>query len=316
MRERLSATDDAASARARCRAVVVCHRPDPAVLDDVLAAVAPQVAGVLVVANDGTPPAGATPASAEVLVPDRNLGLGAAYNAAARWASAHGATHLLLLDQDSVPAADMVARLHAAVTAPPDGTGRVAAAGPLWRDRAGGRDGHFVRLGRRGLTRLRPSAGAVVETDFLLSSGSLIDLDALDDVGPFDAALFIEHVDTDWSLRVRAAGWRLLGVADARLDHALGHGRFPGLPGRLAPRVAHYPPERSYWLVRNSVALWRRPYAPSAWRRADLFRTAGLVAAHLVFAPQRLCRLRHVLRGLRDGRHLAAGAIDNPGPRP
>jgi hypothetical protein len=43
-------------------------------------------------------------------------------------------------------------------------------------------------------------------------------LDALAEIGPFNEKLFIEHVDTDWSLRARAKDYRLYGLADARLD--------------------------------------------------------------------------------------------------
>ncbi|WP_146604334.1 glycosyltransferase family 2 protein [Rhodoplanes roseus] len=282
---------------------MVCHHPDPALLQSVLDAVAPQVARVLVVANDGHAPPGPLPAGAEVVVPPRNLGLGAAYNLALRWAAEHDATHLLLLDQDSVPAPGMVAFLRAAFDGTPGE--KVAAAGPLWRDRTSGRDGHFVQLGRIGVRRCRPPPGSVVPVDFLLSSGTLVGLAAAARIGDFDERLFIDHVDTEWCLRARAAGWTLRGVADARLAHALGCGPFPGPFGTLAPRIAHYPPERTYHLVRNSVALWRRPGVGWAWRIADMRRTAAMVALHLLFAPQRVRRLALTARAVRDSRRLS-----------
>ncbi len=278
-------------------AVVVLYHPDPGLLAALLAAVAPQVACVTLITNDGgaraCPP---LPDNAALVDPGRNLGLGAAYNLAAAAARARGATHLLLLDQDSVPAAGMVGALLRAF----DSTGPVAAAGPLWRDRRGGEDGFFVRLATFGIRKFRPPPGAVVPVDFLISSGSLISLAALAEIGPFDAELFIDQVDTDWAFRARARGWRLRGVADARLDHAFGQGMLAGSVFTFGRRVFLYPPERNYYLLRNSLILWRRPHAPWPWILYDVPRTIVLMLVYALFVPPRRRRLACMVRALRD----------------
>jgi rhamnosyltransferase len=238
-------------------AVIVVYLPDLATLSAALAAVAPQVTKVLLLANDGVRPALVLPTNAELCIQERNLGLGAAYNLAAAWARANGATHLLLLDQDSVPAQDMAAILAGVFC----GTSRIAAAGPLWRDPRTGKMSHFVRFTRWSATEGRATNHAIVPVDFLISSGTLISLEAIDRIGPFDELLFIEHVDTDWCLRARAMGYMLVGIAAARLDHSFGEATLtePLVGGR---RFFSYPAELTYYLVRNSIILWRRPYAP------------------------------------------------------
>jgi rhamnosyltransferase len=182
--------------------------------------------------------------------------------------------------------------------------GPVAAAGPLWRDSRTGEDGFFVRLARWGARRYKPAAGEIVPVDFLISSGSLISLAALTDIGPFDESLFIEHVDTDWALRARAKGYRLYGVANARLDHALGEAALTASALGLRRRFFLYKPERNYFLLRNSVALWRRDYAPWRWVLHDVRRTVLLMVFHVLFVPPRLRRLRSMFRAVRDGLHM------------
>jgi len=269
----------------------------------VIANTGPQVDGLLVVANDGGGWPGALPANATIAVQEKNLGLGAAYNVAAQWAREHGATHLLLLDQDSVPALGMVAILEDAFKQP----GSLAAVGPLWRDTRSGDDGYFMRAAFWGVRKYKPSAGEIVPVEFLISSGSVISLDAWMDVGPFDEKLFIEHVDTDWTLRARAKGYRLYGVADARLDHAFGEATLGLLSLVLRRRLSLYPPERNYYLLRNSIALWRRPYVPWRWLIRDLPRTLALMLIYAVFIPPRRERLRAMLRATRDGLSMKCG---------
>lgn len=278
-------------------ATVVAYRPDIGLLEQVLAAIAPQVEKVLLVVNDEGDWTCALPNNVVVDRQQKNVGLGAAYNMAASWARAESASHLLLLDQDSVAAADMVEKLRAALAS----DSQAAAAGPLWRDRRNGRDGFSVRLGRFGVHKYQPRANETVAVDFLISSGSLISLDALSAIGDFDAGLFIEHVDTDWSLRARAKGYKLLGVAAAHLAHAIGEKVLTSsaLTGRRV--FFYYPPERQYYLLRNSLILWRKPYAPWVWVLHDVRRVFLLMSYYVIFLPPRVPRLRAMIRAIRDG---------------
>jgi len=277
-------------------AVVVIWHPDLSILSSALAATAPQVAKLLLIANDGVSPPLALPENAVVMVPNDNLGLGAAYNRAAEWARAQGATHLLLLDQDSVPEPGLVTALAHAFDQP----GPVAAAGALWRDRRTGKDGFFVRLTGWGVRKFRPTDSAPVPVDFLISSGSLISLDAIDRIGRFDEMLFIEHVDTDWCLRARAMGYRLYGVAQARLDHAFGEATLaPSMLGG-SRKLFLYAPDRNYYLLRNSIMLWRRSYAPTRWVLHDVRRVVMLMLYYTLFVPPRMERLKNMRRAVRD----------------
>lgn len=278
-------------------AVIVVYHPELTTLSAVLAAVAPQVSRLLLLANDGVAPALALPNNAELLVQERNVGLGKAYNLAVDWARANEATHLLLLDQDSVPENDMVVKLGEAFSE----TDRVAAAGPLWRDARTGEMGHFVRLTRWGAIKVQAPIAAIIPVDFLISSGTVISLREIELIGPFDETFFIEHVDTDWCLRARAMGYTLLGVATAKLDHAFGEATLtaPLLGG--GRRFFLYPAERQYYLVRNSIALWHRPYAPIEWIMHDIRRTVALLCWHVLFVPPRWTRLKCMWRGICDG---------------
>jgi rhamnosyltransferase len=275
---------------------VVTYHPDRAVLATVLASVAPQVKSVLIIANDYISWTGPIPENTTLVNQGSNIGLGAAYNVAASRARQNGATHLLLLDQDSVPMAGMVTALLRAHGQP----GPIAAVGPLWRDSRTGRDGFFLRHGSSGSRRYTPQAGEIVRVEYLISSGSLISLDALADIGPFDEKLFIEHVDTDWTLRALAKGYRLYGVGDARLDHAFGEATLATSP--LDRRsVFVYRPERNYYLLRNSIVLWRRFYAPWNWVFRDVCRTCALTVFYALFVPPRVERIRSAFRAVRDG---------------
>jgi rhamnosyltransferase len=287
----VDATAEPVPSATRIMGVIVAYRPEPALLQEVVAAVAPQVGTLLIVANDGGGWACELPPNAQIITPERNLGLGAAYNLGIDTARQRGASHLLLLDQDSVPAPGMVAALAQAFTQ----AGPVAATGPLWHDSRTGGQGFFVH----GAQRRRPSRGEVVAVDFLISSGSLISLRAAEDVGPFDEQLFIEHVDTDWTLRAHAKGYRLYGVGDAHLSQTFGEATLASSP-RTRRRIYLYSPERNYYLLRNSILLWRKPYATWGWIARDIRRTGALMLYYALCVPPRRQRLQQMARAVRD----------------
>ena len=279
-------------------AVLVTYHPDPVALAAALDAVTPQVSAVAVV-NNGPPGLVINTAGVELLQQERNVGLAAAQNAGIAWARANGATHVLILDHDSVPALDMVAELLAAFDRL-SMRGRVAAVGPRYRDPREAREAPFIKVAFPMSRKLWCDAETPdVETDFLISSGALIPLSVLDDVGDMDEGIFIDNVDMEWSFRARSKGYRLFGVCAATMQHSLGDSREPVFGG--AAHVVRHGPIRLYFIMRNRVALYRRPYTPRVWIAQDVPRVFVKFAIFSVLTGPRLRNIRYMLRGLADG---------------
>jgi rhamnosyltransferase len=238
-----------------------------------------------------------------------NRGIAAAHNAGLRLASDAGAHHVLLLDQDSVPAADLVSSLLAARARIVGSGARVAAVGSSWFDDRSGRRGMFYRIrGGRIVGIPAPDGPQAVEVDFLISSGTLLYLPAVQEVGWMREDLFIDHVDTEWCLRAKVAGWRLFGAGGARIEHALGDDKKRVWLGRWR-EVALHSPDRNYYEVRNTLLLLRTRGIPWSWRLAQWTRLAQLLGFYALIAPDRGQRLRRMSRGVRDGLAGRAGPL-------
>ena len=238
-----------------------------------------------------------------------NLGLGAAQNTGIQLARAAGATHVLILDQDSQPMPDMVDRLLAASNQLQSAGVPVAAVAPVYADSATGPASGFVRLGWLDFKKQTVLPGQdVVEADFVISSGSLIPVSVLDAIGPMDESLFIDHVDTEWCLRAQSKGYKLFGVPGARMVHTLGdrRTRIWFLRWRNVP---YHSPFRYYYILRNSLLMQRRPYMPLKWRVAEFIRCVRVFCFYGLFAPQRGACLRMMLRGIADGLRGVSGPM-------
>lgn len=291
-------------------AVVVTYHPELAWLADLLGALRPQVDSLVVVDNTGDGSIDLVDAVAAervaVLPQGRNHGLAGAQNIGIAWARANGFSHVLLSDQDSVPGPGMVAELRRAM-ARLSATEQVAAVGPVFHDLREERAAPFLRVGvplNRKLWCEHP--WQTIACDFLISSGSLIPLEAIDAIGPMNEGLFIDNVDLEWSFRARARGYTLHGVCAATMHHRLGDSRRT-LPLGLGQVVVHGP-ARLYYMMRNRLRLYRMPHTPRIWVAQDVPRVLAKLLLFGVLIGPRLRNLRFMSKGIWDGLHDREGA--------
>ena len=278
---------------------VTLFRPGPdqvaRVLDCALAqASAGSDAAVIAFDNGGLTETDAgrlTRAGVTLLSERRNLGIAEALNRIAQAARAAGADTLLLLDQDAAPPPGLAAGLLAAHGRLRDAAIPVAVVGPA----AASAPGHKAPAypPRPG----RPIHGALAPVQFLATSGSLIDLDALARVGPFRADFFIDGVELEWCFRAWSRGYGCYVDRGVATPHRVGGGVIRGL-GIAMPRQPLF---RMATYLRNAVYAWRLPHVPLRWKLAQaayLPLQAGLYWADSGWRPAVLLRL---LAALRDG---------------
>ena len=290
-------------------AIIVTYHPELSHLKKLIAALLNQVDRILVVDNN-TPNFNVRlldeiSEKLEIILNIENFGLATAYNQACTIAKTQGYSHIILFDQDSLPAANMVIRLYSAMSNTNQHTFAAAAAGPKYEDIKGQKLPPFVRIKGFHLERIECSENDVVDVDHLISSGSLIDLRAIDYVGNFTDSLFIDCIDTEWCLRVRYNNLRLLGVGNAFMTHNIGEnylnvlGR--QLPSHTSPRL-RYQFRNQVWIIKQSWVSWR-------WRIISSIRCAKLIGAYMVFAPNKANNLIAISKGIFDGLANKMGKI-------
>jgi GT2 family glycosyltransferase len=262
-------------------AVILTHNPGVG-FRRVLAAVRSQVEPprlVLVVDNastDGTAEQLRDEVGVDVLALETNLGVGAGHNRG--WALARErlpeARAIWALEHDCVPESDCLERLIAAVHEQLEAGVQLAAVVPMQTA-----PGHAPPL--------EPGDPFAVRN--LTFNGALILVDALDAVDGLREDFFIGQEDKEFSVRLRALGFKVIKDRRARLEHA---NRFrPKRPSVL----------RGYYSRRNEAYIAvhiRRDRWAKAW---VAYRATGGVVRALVVGDQRWTRARTRVRAALDG---------------
>jgi len=156
---------------------------------------------------------------AQVLESGKNLGFAGGNNVGIRYAMAHGAEYVWLLNNDTLPAPAAFSALLAKALAD-EGLGAVAsvcyyAHAPstvqVW---AGARVNLWI-----GRSRNSTEPREDTWFDALYGASMLVRRGVLEDVGLLDEGFFFYWEETEFCLRARQQGWRLAAAPESRVLH-------------------------------------------------------------------------------------------------
>jgi rhamnosyltransferase len=276
-------------------AVLVTFRPDPSVETN-LGTIRPQVEAMVVVDNSPSNQSAGwlrnacARLSIQLIENKENLGLPAALNIGIEWILINEYPWAVLLDQDSTATDGMIDAMLAAFTKNSEEY-RIGIVAP-----------RYVNRETNAIARFSPP---FVRDNILraaYTSGSLIPARVLAEVGGFELCLFLDRLDTDFSLRVRNAGYSIIQARNASLMHEPGFPREHRLFRIFSVTTSNQGPARHYYRARNLVWIAKTYYD----RFPDV--VAGELAAQareliwqLVYEENRWKMLTSVARGLTDG---------------
>jgi GT2 family glycosyltransferase len=207
-----------------------------------------------------------------VLVNERNLGYTGGSNVGFRYALAHGADYVLLLNQDVRVAPDLIERLVAVLEADP----RIAIAGAKNRlmENPGYTWGRYGKLNWGPLLvytvgRYEPDYDEPTPKDveWVIGNGCMLRGAVLREVGLFDEELFHFNEDVEWCMRVHRANYRVVYVDDAELLH---HG------SSSTDRGQQFVSTSAYFLGRSAIVFARKYASAGQWLRLLINMALGL----------------------------------------
>jgi hypothetical protein len=250
---------------------------------------------IIVVDNGSSPPLSLPSQYGDIDIVrlEANLGFAGGVNVGIRRALRTGADAVLVLNNDTIVAADAVARLASELK------GAVGIAAPriyyaadpslIWSD---GFMAHpwtlEMRGGQRGRRAEKNQEPARI-VDYVTGCAMLIHRAVFDAIGLFDERFFAYYEDLDYCIRAREAGFKILTVPTAQIWHKVA--RTTGLES----------PRRHYLMAYGSVRFYAKHAGPR-WPLVIVARTASLgkTVGRLMMHGQRSQLLAH-LRGIRDG---------------
>jgi rhamnosyltransferase len=135
----------------------------------------------------------------------------------------------------------------------------------------------------------------------LITSGSVLAIDCIQQIGMFDENLFIDFVDTDFSHRVTNKGYVNLQFTNIVLNHSIGtkvEGRSL-VTFKKSLRIIHSP-IRVYYIIRNGLYLFFSNKELANIQKKDIKRTLMVVKNDFIYNPQLFKVYKYALLGVWD----------------
>jgi rhamnosyltransferase len=141
----------------------------------------------------------------------------------------------------------------------------------------------------------------------VITSGSLLSMEAYKNIGPFNESYFIDGVDLEFCLRAHLKGYGVYKSTKVLMEHFIGDATKHRLLG-LTFITSNHSALRRYYLTRNTVFLCR-----SFFKSFLLYTVAGgvnvvRIAVYIVlFESEKIKKLNYMLLGLKDGFQKTSG---------
>lgn len=108
-----------------------------------------------------------------------------------------------------------------------------------------------------GKTKLQiPEIGRIYELAHTISSGTLVPVSILDQVGGMDEKLFIDFVDNEWCWRLNSYGYKIYCITDVCIHHQLGD----KIVKKFGIKIVSRSQMRFYYIIRNGYYLTKTHY--------------------------------------------------------
>ncbi|GMQ83463.1 MAG: glycosyltransferase [Gammaproteobacteria bacterium] len=223
--------------------------------------------------------------SVKLVENSKNEGVGKALNQAASLAREAGFSWMLTLDQDSLIHDDMFDSLVAVYKS---SSRHPPLIGSNYRD---------VSRGRQFLKCRHRSRRNFVERRTVITSGTLLRLDLFECIGGFREDYFIDSVDHEYCLRVRAHGYQVVMSCRELMSHSIGRS---GSHGSHLLAFDH-PPVRKYYIARNTLVTLRSYFRREpAWAACQLVRLFVEFLSIVLIENGKKSKLIAFSRGIRD----------------
>jgi rhamnosyltransferase len=247
-----------------------------------------------------------TSTKVSVITNSTNLGLASALNIGIIEARNKGAECVALFDQDTVLPKNFTQQMLHYINQYQVNKS-VAVYSPIFHNHVINETGRHINFKPFRLIR-----GPVLEADdyahphYVITSGSIIPIKVLDNVGLMREELFIDFVDIEWCLRARQQGYEIVAINKVRIDHHLGDFavHFMG---------HHYPihsPLRMYYYFRNAMYLYRLREIDWNWRLVDATRNLFRFLFYMLFVKNRPTYFKYIIKGYYHGLIKKMGKLE------
>ena len=285
-------------------AIIVTYNPNIENVENLCSTLTQQDAYVVVVDNGSTNllelSAKLTNNKTCLLALNKNMGIAYAQNRGINKAIESRADYVLFFDQDSSISDCYIQDLIFDFEKVCNTLGKpIGIIGPRFVDKRYGFYYKAIKLDKNGF-RTKIDLSQLTEpipVSLVISSGSMIPVKVLQDVGFMEDKFFIDYVDTEWCFRALSKKYEIIVSTKAKMEHTIGD----SILKIWKFNIPLHSPFRRYYRVRNAFFLLRMRHVPFLFAIRELCFNFIHQLILVFFVKNRVGYLKSWYKGIKDG---------------
>lgn len=284
--------------------VLVTYNPDISTLIQCINSLINQVERIIIVDNT---PLGTKELNSfnheniELIYLYENMGIAYAQNIGIKKAMDNGAEFVLTSDQDTVYPENYVLGMLAIYKIHITDL-RIGAIAPFFRDINSNNELMPIMIyENEKISRLRSFDTDIQEVycvSHVISSGMIMNRDALLEIGLMDADLFIDWVDTEWCFRANKLNYKILQTSKLVITHQLGD----NAKKLFKYTLTNHNYIRRYYRVRNGIyILFYNKYINKSMKWYIIESLLKMVIMHFFQANSKINEIKNKYFAIKDG---------------
>lgn len=235
----------------------------------------------------------------EIIRLNDNFGIAYAQNVAIEKAIHNDSDYVLFFDQDSFVTSHFVQDLYFDYQIIKDQGVKLAAIGPRFIDERYNFYYPGLKLNGMGLIDKFDISHikAPCEVSVLISSGTLVSVEALKDIGLMREEFFIDFVDTEWCFRALSKEYKIYVSQKAFMKHSIGDDVVRILNFNIPVHSAF----RRYYRVRNLFFMWKMSYIPKLLTSKLMISNFIHQILLILLKDKKLDYIKYYSKAIKDG---------------
>jgi rhamnosyltransferase len=233
-------------------AVIITYNPDYNSIQSCIQSLSGQVDKIIIVDNNSSSKLDLININPmlDIIYLDANYGIAYAQNIGIKKAIENKADFVLTSDQDTTYPKNYIEALMSCFKEKSESY-KIASISPVYTDQNKENALQPMVYFKNGLLIKDYSLEECKSVSHVISSGMLIPIDALNNIGLMDEKLFIDWVDTEWCWRAIGKGFEIIQTPNITIHHCLGN---PS-SNILGKQITVHNSLRNYYKIRNAAYL-------------------------------------------------------------
>ena len=225
-----------------------------------------------------------------VIKNEKNYGIAQALNRGVEFAEKSGYQWVLTMDQDSMISENMISEMRKVYSLlSKQDMLQVVSLAPI------------ILYEGNDFAASSTTSERYYEKIAVITSGNLVKISAIKEIGGYEEKLFIDSVDFDFCLKLKEKGFKILVCNNAIMNHSLGDRIEKNIFGRKYYINLHSP-IRKYYISRNHIYITKKYFTSNKWFcfKKNIF-FLGFILQTIIYEEEKLANMKIIVEGISDG---------------